>query len=48
MWQDEFTGPAGQPPNPTRWTYDIGTDWGNAQLEFDTAFGIPEGRLFTG
>lgn len=37
VWQDEFNGPAGQPPDPARWTYDIGTDWGNAQLEYDTA-----------
>lgn len=36
-WQDEFDGPAGQRPDSSRWTYDIGTDWGNAQLEFDTA-----------
>jgi len=36
VWQDEFEGPAGQSPDPTRWGYDIGTDWGNAQLEYDT------------
>ncbi len=36
-WQDEFTGPAGQSPDATHWSYDIGTDWGNAQLEYDTA-----------
>jgi beta-glucanase (GH16 family) len=36
VWQDEFDGPAGQSPDPTKWTYDIGTDWGNAQLEYDT------------
>ena len=36
VWQDEFDGPAGQSPDSTRWGYDIGTDWGNAQLEFDT------------
>ena len=28
VWQDEFDGPAGQSPDSTRWTYDIGTDWG--------------------
>ena len=37
VWQDEFTGPAGQPPDSTRWTYDIGTNWGNNQLEYDTS-----------
>jgi beta-glucanase (GH16 family) len=36
-WQDEFEGPAGQSPDASRWRYDIGTDWGNAQLEYDTA-----------
>ena len=37
VWADEFDGPAGQPPDPAKWGYDIGTDWGNAQLEYDTA-----------
>ncbi len=37
VWQDEFTGPAGKPPDSTRWTYDIGTNWGNNQLEYDTS-----------
>lgn len=36
-WQDEFDGPAGQSPDSARWGFDIGTDWGNAQLEYDTA-----------
>lgn len=36
VWYDEFNGPSGQSPDPTRWGYDIGTDWGNAQLEYDT------------
>jgi len=35
-WQDEFEGPAGQSPDTARWHHDIGTDWGNAQLEYDT------------
>jgi beta-glucanase (GH16 family) len=35
-WQDEFDGPAGRLPDPTKWRFDIGTDWGNAQLEYDT------------
>jgi len=35
-WQDEFEGPAGQSPDSANWVYDIGTDWGNAQLEYDT------------
>jgi beta-glucanase (GH16 family) len=36
-WQDEFDGPAGQLPDPARWGFDVGTGWGNAQLEYDTA-----------
>jgi beta-glucanase (GH16 family) len=36
VWQDEFDGPQGQIPDSTKWTYDIGTDWGNSQLEYDT------------
>jgi len=35
-WSDEFTGPAGQLADPATWTYEVGTDWGNAQLEYDT------------
>lgn len=36
VWQDEFDGPDGQSLDSTKWTYDIGTNWGNAQLEYDT------------
>lgn len=36
VWQDEFEGQVNQKPDSTKWTYDIGTDWGNAQLEYDT------------
>jgi len=36
IWEDEFDGPAGQLPAASRWTYDIGTGWGNNQLEYDT------------
>lgn len=36
VWQDEFTGAAGTLPDATNWRFDVGTDWGNAQLEFDT------------
>ncbi len=37
IWADEFEGPAGQLPDPARWRFDVGTDWGNDQLEYDTA-----------
>jgi len=36
VWQDEFEGPAGQLPDATNWRFDVGTDWGNSQLEYDT------------
>lgn len=36
IWSDEFEGPAGQLPDPTKWQFDVGTDWGNLQLEWDT------------
>jgi beta-glucanase (GH16 family) len=36
VWQDDFEGPAGQLPDSTRWQFDVGTDWGNLQLEYDT------------
>lgn len=37
VWADEFDGPSGQLPDPSRWSFDVGTDWGNSQLEYDTA-----------
>jgi len=36
VWQDEFDGPAGQLPDASRWRFDIGSGWGNDQLEYDT------------
>lgn len=36
VWSDEFDGPAGTPPSAENWQYEVGTDWGNAQLEYDT------------
>jgi len=37
VWSDEFKGPAGSPPDPTKWNYDIGRGnppgWGNNELE---------------
>jgi len=38
-WADEFDGPAGAAPDPTRWTYDLGNNggWGNGELERYTA-----------
>jgi beta-glucanase (GH16 family) len=39
VWQDEFDGPAGQSPDSTNWTFDIGTGengWGNQELQYYT------------
>lgn len=36
VWQDEFTGPAGQAPDPASWGNDLGTGaggWGNGELQ---------------
>ncbi len=35
-FEDDFAGPAGQLPDPAKWRFDVGTGWGNAQLEYDT------------
>lgn len=39
VWADEFEGPAGQSPDSTKWSYDIGTGdngWGNQELQYYT------------
>jgi beta-glucanase (GH16 family) len=36
QWQDEFDGAAGSIASAANWKFDVGTDWGNAQLEYDT------------
>lgn len=35
-WEDNFDGPTNISPDDSKWQFDIGTDWGNQQLEFDT------------
>ena len=36
-WSDEFNGPDGTPPDPSKWTYDIGgSGWGNDEREYFT------------
>jgi beta-glucanase (GH16 family) len=38
VWCDEFDGPAGAPPDATKWTYDTGAGgWGNQELETYTS-----------
>ena len=39
VWSDEFEGEAGQLPDPSMWTFDIGTGeggWGNQELQYYT------------
>jgi beta-glucanase (GH16 family) len=37
-WSDDFTGPAGAPPNPANWqAVTGGNGWGNNELEYYTA-----------
>ena len=36
VFLDNFAGPKGAPPSAQNWLYDIGTDWGNHQVEHDT------------
>ena len=36
VWEDNFNGSEGQSPDASNWTFNIGTDWGNRQLEYDT------------
>jgi beta-glucosidase len=38
VWSDEFNGPAGTPPDPNNWNYDLGGGgWGNHELETYTS-----------
>src|SRR5436190_7589690 len=37
-WSDQFDGPLNAPPDPARWTYDIGAGgWGNQELQTYTS-----------
>lgn len=37
VWSDEFNGAANSPPDPSKWTYDLGGGgWGNKELEVYT------------
>ncbi|MFL5694618.1 MAG: glycoside hydrolase family 16 protein [Ktedonobacteraceae bacterium] len=35
-WSDEFDGAAGTPPDPSKWSLQIGRDGGNGQMDYDT------------
>ena len=51
QWVDDFSGPAGSPPDPRRWNRNTGGHgWGNAELQYytaarDNAFLDGRGRL---
>jgi hypothetical protein len=35
IWEDNFDGPAGQAPDPSKWRYDIGGGgWGNNERQY--------------
>jgi beta-glucanase (GH16 family) len=43
VWSDEFNGPAGAPPDPANWSYELGdvnpggsNGWGNEELQYYT------------
>jgi beta-glucanase (GH16 family) len=43
VWSDEFDNPAGMPPNPAKWSYEVGDGtvnripgWGNSELQYYT------------
>jgi beta-glucanase (GH16 family) len=37
VWSDEFNGPGGAPPDPSKWTPETGGEgWGSKQLDYDT------------
>ena len=36
VWSDDFNGAAGSAPDPTKWTYDLGSNWGTGELEVGT------------
>jgi beta-glucanase (GH16 family) len=37
VWSDEFDGPDGSRPDPTKWNFDVGGNgWGNHELEYYT------------
>jgi beta-glucanase (GH16 family) len=37
-WSDEFNGPAGSPPDSSKWKYDIGgSGWGNNEQQYYTS-----------
>ncbi|MFN7014364.1 MAG: glycoside hydrolase family 16 protein, partial [Bacteroidia bacterium] len=39
VWSDDFNGAAGNAPDASKWTFDIGTGsngWGNSELQYYT------------
>jgi beta-glucanase (GH16 family) len=47
VWSDEFNGPDGSRPDPTKWKFDVGGNgWGNHELEYYTS--RPENSFIRG
>jgi beta-glucanase (GH16 family) len=47
VWSDEFNGPDGSRPDPTKWRFDLGGNgWGNHELEYYTS--RPENSFVSG
>jgi beta-glucanase (GH16 family) len=48
VWADEFDGPSNSPPDPAKWTYDLGNNggWGNQELETYTS--LPDNARLDG
>lgn len=36
VWSDEFDGGVGESPDSTKWGFEVGTNWGNNQAEYNT------------
>ncbi len=36
VWQDEFGGAAGAAPDPSKWTFDLGNNFGNGEIDTGT------------
>jgi beta-glucanase (GH16 family) len=47
VWADDFSGPAGSPPDPAKWNRNTGGHgWGNAELQYYTS--APENAFLDG
>jgi len=47
IWSDEFAGPAGTPPSPSKWNHDVGA-WGYPEGELETYTDSPANASLDG